>query len=108
TRKDIVEKKETGTPKETTLWERLGGEDNVKKVIDDVVAAAAKDPKVDFFRSNKFTLDEQGVGKLKKRLVEFVSTATGGPLKYEGKSMKEVHKGMAITDAEFNALAGHL
>ena len=45
---------------------------------------------------------------MKKRLVEFVSAATGGPLKYEGKSMKEVHKGMAITNAEFDALAGHL
>src|SRR5262249_11927727 len=36
-----------------SLWERLGGEENVAKVIDDFVAAAAGDPKVDFFRDGK-------------------------------------------------------
>jgi hemoglobin len=108
TRKDIVEPKES-TSKEKTLWERLGGEDNVKKVVDDFVAAAAKDnAKVDFFRGGKSPLDEQGVATLKKRLVEFVSAATGGPLPYKGKTMKELHKGMGITDAQFDALAGHL
>jgi truncated hemoglobin YjbI len=102
TRKDIVEKK-SEPPKETTLWDRLGGEANVKKVVDDFVAAASKNQKVDFFRSGKSPLDEQGVARLKKLLVEFVSKETGGPLKYTGKSMKEVHKGMGITDAQFDA-----
>ncbi|HKB39288.1 MAG TPA: hypothetical protein VKD72_22810, partial [Gemmataceae bacterium] len=107
TRKDIVEKK-SETPKETTLWERLGGEANVKKVVDDLCARASKDPKVDVTRGNKFPLDEQGMARLKKLLVEFISKETGGPLKYTGKSMKEVHKGMGITDEQFDALAGHL
>jgi truncated hemoglobin YjbI len=107
TRKDIVEKKSDG-PKETTLWERLGGEANVKKVVDAFVAAAVKDPKVDFFRGGKVPRDEQGVGDLKKSLVEFISKETGGPLKYTGKSMKEAHKGMGITDEQFDALAKHL
>src|SRR5262249_56388313 len=73
-----------------------------------LVAGAAQDPKVDFFRGGKFPLDEQGVAKLKKQLVELISEASGGPLKYKGKSMKEVHKGMNITDEQFDALAGHL
>src|SRR5207237_7954871 len=87
------------------LWERLGGVDNVKKVIDDFVATAATDPKVDFFRNGKYKPD---VPTLKGQLVEFVSVATGGPLKYTGRPMKELHKGMGITDAQFNAAAGHL
>jgi hypothetical protein len=41
-------------------------------------------------------------------LVEFISSATGGPLKYEGKSMKEAHKGMKITNDEFDAAAKDL
>ncbi len=102
TRKDIVEKKPE-PPKETTLWERLGGETNVKKVVDDFVDRARTDPKVDFFRGNKFPRDEQGVAKLKKSLVAFVSSKTGGPLTYTGKSMKEVHMGMGITAAQFDA-----
>src|SRR5262249_48353624 len=106
TRADIVEKK-TESPKETTLWERLGGEANVKKVVDVFVAAAAKDPKVDFFRGGKSPLDEQGVAKLKKQLVELVSEASDGPLKYTGKSLKELHKGMGITDEQVDTRANN-
>jgi hemoglobin len=41
-------------------------------------------------------------------LVELVSAVSGGPLKYTGRPMKELHAGMMISDAEFDALAGHL
>ncbi len=95
-------------PTTATLWERLGGEANVKKVVDDFVAAAAPDPKVDFFRGGKYKLDADGVAKLKKMLVDQISSVSGGPYKYTGRSMKEVHKGMGITEEQFNALAGHL
>jgi hemoglobin len=91
-----------------TLWDRLGGEKNVRKVIDDFVALAAPDPNVDFFRGGKFPLDAAGVAKLKQLLVEQVSAVSGGPFKYSGRSMEETHKGMNITQAQFLALAGHL
>ncbi len=101
TRGDIVEAKGTAS-----LWNRLGGEANVKKVVDDFVAAAAGDPKVNFFRDGKFK--DLDVANLKRLLVEQISAVSGGPFKYTGRDMKEVHKGMGITDDEFNALAGHL
>jgi hemoglobin len=91
-----------------TLWDRLGGEGNVRKVVDDFVAAAAPDPKVDFFRGGKYKLDAKGVTDLKQKLVEFISSVSGGPFKYTGRDMKTAHAGMGITDAQFNALAGHL
>jgi hemoglobin len=96
------------TPTAKTLWERLGGEENVKRVVDDFVKAAAPDPKVNFFRNGKYQPDAAAVLLLKRRLVEFVSAATGGPLQYTGKDMKTAHAGMGITDDEFNAIAGHL
>jgi hemoglobin len=112
TRGDIVEKAPAKPvePKEVKkpLWDRLGGEKAVKAVVHDFVLAAAPDPKVNFFRDGKYKLDEKGVERLEKLLVELISEVTGGPLKYTGKSMKESHKGMEITDAEFKALAGHL
>jgi hemoglobin len=95
-------------PKVVTLWERLGGEKNVRQVVDDFVAAAVADPKVNFDRSGKYKLDALGMEHLKRQLVTMVSQATGGPGKYDGKSMKEIHKGMGITDAEFTAAVGHL
>jgi hemoglobin len=91
-----------------TLWDRLGGEKGVKAVVHDVVLAAAEDKKVNFLRDGKVKLDAKGVEHLEQMLVAFVSSATGGPLKYTGKSMKEVHKGMMITDAEFDALGAIL
>ncbi len=91
-----------------TLWERLGGEENVRRVVSDLLETAGPDPKVNFFRDGKYKLDGAGLANLKQHLVEFVSAATGGPLAYTGKDMKTVHQGMGITDAEFDALAGHL
>ncbi|MFO0847885.1 MAG: group 1 truncated hemoglobin [Gemmataceae bacterium] len=90
------------------LWDRLGGEPAVSAVVHDFVIAAAPDPKVNFFRDGAFPLDEAGVKRLERRLVELVSAVSGGPLKYTGKDMKAAHKGMKITEVEFNALAGHL
>ena len=95
-------------PEAKTLWDRLGGEANVAKVVDDFVNTAGKDPKVNFWRDPTKVPSKEEVAALKKHLVEFVSSATGGPLKYEGKSMKEVHKGMKITNAEFDAAAKDL
>jgi hemoglobin len=97
-------------PAAKTLWDRLGGEANVAKVVDDFVNSAGKDPKVNFFRDPTKVPSKQEIADLKKGLVEFVSSATGGPLKYEGKSMKEAHKGMKppITNEEFDAAAKDL
>ncbi len=95
-------------PGKKALWDRLGGEPAVRAVVKDFVLAAAPDPKVNFFRDGKYKLDAAGVDKLQQLLVEMISSATGGPLKYTGRSMKESHKGMKITEAEFGALAGHL
>jgi hemoglobin len=100
-----------GEPKKpvaTTLWDRLGGEKAVRVVVDDFVLAAAEDKKVNFLRDGKIKIDAKGIENLKQKLVELISATTGGPLKYTGKSMAEVHKGMMITDAEFDALGGVL
>jgi hemoglobin len=106
TKGDIVEA--DAKPEKKALWDRLGGQKAVEAVVHDFVVAAAGDEKVNFFRNGKYKLDADGVKKLEKLLVELVSATTGGPLKYSGRGMKESHKGMAITEAEFNALAGHL
>ena len=93
---------------EKSLWDRLGGEPAVKAVVHDFVAKAAEDPKVDFSRGGKYKLDEAAVANLEKLLVQLVSKVSRGPLKYEGRSMKESHQGMKITDEQFGALAADL
>jgi hemoglobin len=90
------------------LWDRLGGDSGVKKAIDDFVDLAGADPKVNFARNGKYKLDAAAVTRLKAQLFDFVSQATGGPYSYRGKSMKEAHRGMGITNAEFDAAAADL
>jgi len=48
------------------------------------------------------------VPKLKVLLVEQICSATGGPCRYTGRTMKESHRGQDITDADFNAMVGDL
>jgi hemoglobin len=95
-------------PKAKTLWDRLGGEEGVTRIVDDFVNAAAADPKVDFFRHGKYKPDAVEIAKMKREMVEQVSQATGGPLKYNGPDMKKVHRDMGITDAQFDATAAHI
>ena len=45
---------------------------------------------------------------LKKQLVDFVGSATGGPEKYTGRDMVAAHKGLEISMADFNALVEDL
>ena len=91
-----------------TLYERLGGEQALVLVIDDFVAAASADAKVNFTRNGMWSPTEANVARLKSGLLQFMSQAFGGPHKYTGEDMKRTHQGMAITQAEFDALAGHL
>ncbi len=110
-RKDIVEDKPKPAPPSApsrTLWDRLGGEEAVKLVVHDFVAAAGKNPKVNATRNGKFKLDDKGVANQEKLLVDLVSANSGGPRKYTGKDMKTAHAGMQITDAEFDAAVADL
>ena len=94
--------------KKAPLWERLGGEKAVAAVVKDFVATTAANPKVNFTRNGKYKPDAKGVERIEKTLVELISETTGGPLKYSGKNMKELHAGMKITEAEFGAMAEDL
>ncbi len=87
-----------------SLWDRLGGEPAVTKVVDDFFNYVNED-KIDITRGGKIKLDDKKTAEFKKNVVAFVSSASGGPIPYLGKSMKEAHKGMGITDVEFDATA---
>jgi hemoglobin len=41
-------------------------------------------------------------------MLQFLSLATGGPARYDGKTIKSSHAGMRITNAEFDATIGDL
>jgi hemoglobin len=85
-----------------SLYDRLGGKDAITAVVDDFVANVAADKRINAFFAHT------DIPRLKKNLVDQLCAATGGPCTYTGRDMKTAHKGMGITDADFNALVQDL
>ena len=85
-----------------SLYERLGGKDAITAVVDDFVGNVAADKRINGFFA------KADVPRLKRNLVDQICQGTGGPCVYTGKDMKTAHKGMGITDADFNALVEDL
>jgi hemoglobin len=81
-----------------SLYDRLGGKESIRTVMDDFVARVKADPRIgDQFQSTD-------ANRLASQLTDQVCEATGGPCKYVGLDMKAAHAGMVITKAHFNAL----
>jgi hemoglobin len=106
-----------GDNKARTLYERIGGEKVITALVDDMVARSIADPRVNFERhdiktglfSGKYPEWQPSPGNvqtLKQHMVEFLTLAAGGPAQYTGREMREVHKGMKITNSEFDAMVG--
>lgn len=94
----------------TSLYARLGGIAPISMVVDDFVNMLATDKTqlenpnvVKSLTSGKIT----GVG-LKYLVTEQLAMAAGGPFKYTGKSMKESHKDLMITEKQWESAAGIL
>src|SRR3569623_147550 len=85
-----------------SLYDRLGGQPAITTVVADIVGNTTTDPRI---MDRFFNVDAEN---LKAKLVEFVCVAAGGPCKYTGKSMEDVHAGMDHVDEDFNALVEEL
>ncbi|HUR27949.1 MAG TPA: group 1 truncated hemoglobin [Planctomycetota bacterium] len=105
-----------------TLFARLGTEAGIERIVDDFVERAIADPRTNWERkgikrggvlgigrsSAEWRATTDNVARLKLHLAQFIAVATGGPTEYEGRGMSEVHAGMKITNAEFDASIGAL
>jgi hemoglobin len=103
-----------------SLYDRLGGEKGIRSIVDDFTTRALADPRVNWkrvgvtrgginFKHNEpieWKPDDAQINGMKFHIVQFLALATGGPSKYEGREMANVHKGMHITNAEFDATIG--
>ena len=93
-----------------TLYERLRlmdqtgvpqfGRAAIALVVDDFVANVVADNRIN---ARFKALPPAAVAKLKSNLSDQICEAAGGPCSYLGRDMKATHKGMSITDAEWNA-----
>jgi hemoglobin len=92
----------TTASSEKSLYDRLGGKDAIAAVVDNFVGNVAADTRINAMFANA------DIPNLKTKLVDQICQATGGPCTYTGKNMKDVHTGMNIKEADFNALVEDL
>ena len=88
-----------------SLYRRLGGREGIALVVGDFVTNMVGDARV----NERFkALKGPDVEKLKSNLADQICDATGGPCSYLGRDMKTTHKGMNISEAEWNATVENL
>ncbi len=90
---------------EPSLYERLGGVYNIAAVVDDFIERLLAN---DTLNANP-AIDEarKRISKagLKFQVTALVCQATGGPEQYAGRSMKDSHAHLNITESEWQAMA---
>ncbi|MBI3587455.1 MAG: group 1 truncated hemoglobin [Ignavibacteriales bacterium] len=96
---------EKSKPKMKSLYERLGGTYAIATVVDDFIERLLVNDILNANPAIKEARNRVPKAGLKYRVTSMVCQATGGPEKYAGRSMKESHKHLNITEREWQALA---
>lgn len=87
---------------EKTLFEKIGGMDAVNAAVDIFYTKVLADVSINHF----FVKTNMASQSAKQKA--FLAFAFGAPLAYTGKNMRDAHTNMHLTEAHFNAVAGHL
>lgn len=87
---------------DTTLYERLSGEDSIEAVVSQFYEYVMADDLVNHY------FEDTDMQRQIIHQTQFISSVTGGPVDYSGEDMRAAYEGMGITKEEFDAIAGHL
>lgn len=91
-----------GTSNQQTLYQALGGEAGLSAIVDGLLARIATDARI------VHHFQETDIAVFRERVIEHFCLVTDGGCNYRGDSMANTHKGLNITQADFDALVGHL
>lgn len=83
---------------ELFAFEDLGGQQGIEQVADRFVRILIADERTEQ------AFADTDLDRFYEKVVEQFCELTGGPCVYSGDSMKDVHKGMNISEADFNAV----
>jgi hemoglobin len=85
-----------------SLFDRLGGGSGIKTLVDDIVALHMDNPTIQArFRPYLDTPDKLELTK--RHLCAFLEAGSGGLTAYTGRTMRDAHRGMNISEAEYMA-----
>ena len=86
---------------QASLYNGLGGYDALAAVTDDFIGRLATDPQL-----GKFSTDS--LHHIRQLVLDQLCAATGGPCFYIGRSMKQSHAGLHITESDWDVTVKHL
>jgi hemoglobin len=87
---------------EKSLYERLGGSDGIRALVDTVATSHLANPVI----AKRFLPVAQDPARLEialGHLRTFLESGAGGPAQYTGRSMPDAHRGMNISGEEYLA-----
>src|SRR5580704_14676778 len=87
---------------EDTLYSDMGGQPGINKIADVSVDNYLADPRI------KDIFSESNIDRIRAELKDQFCVIAGGPCRYTGHSMEATHKGLHLTNANFNALVEDL
>jgi hemoglobin len=88
-----------------SLYDRLGGYNAVAAVVDDFVGRLVTDKQFERFFVGHSADSKK---RIRQHIVDQLCAAAGGPCIYTGRTMKDSHTGLGISEAEWDAAARHL
>jgi hemoglobin len=88
-----------------SLYKRLGGYDALAAVTDDFIGRLASDKQLGRFFVGA---SENSKLRIRQLVLDQLCAATGGPCVYIGRDMKTAHKGLGITENDWETAVKHL
>lgn len=93
-----------GEKAEKSLYERLGGEYPIAVVVDSFIDLLLVNDVLNANPAIREARDRVPTPGLKYHVAALVCQVTGGPCKYTGRTMKESHAHLNITEREWQAM----
>src|SRR6059036_2375797 len=93
-------------PTQPSLYERLGGIYGISCVVDDLIDRVMTDPRLNANPKVDEAHHKVPPPGFKYLVTEMVCWATGGPQRYTGRSMRDSHRDLGITPAEWDLPRG--
>ncbi|MDO6441836.1 MULTISPECIES: group 1 truncated hemoglobin [unclassified Marinobacter] len=87
---------------DNSLYLQLGERAGIADVVEDLLYLIVDDERI----NEQFK--GMDVAQFHRNLTDQLCELSGGPCKYTGREMRELHAAMGITDTQFNALAENL
>lgn len=81
-----------------TLNEGLGGYDEITGFVNNLLPRLQSDDQLERFWQNR---GDDGIEREKHLLIDYLCSNSGGPVYYTGRDMKLSHKGMNISESDW-------